>query len=61
MDEQVTEEGLRIGAAVTLSRLMETAKTLCASRPPEQTSVLAAIREQLRWFAGNQVGLYFPL
>ncbi len=49
------DEGLRIGGSVTLSRLMEVAADLVASRPEEQTSALFAIREQLRWFAGNQV------
>eukprot|EP00884_Botryococcus_braunii_P020051 jgi/Botrbrau1/672/Bobra.0161s0055.1 len=52
---EVGDEGLRIGASVTLSCLMERGKEVVAARPAHQTSAVAAIREQLRWFAGNQI------
>ncbi|GIL49662.1 hypothetical protein Vafri_5944 [Volvox africanus] len=51
----VTETGVEIGAAVTLTRMMKAFKGLIATRPRHQVSALEAVVNQLRWFAGNQI------
>ncbi|GLC34818.1 hypothetical protein PLESTB_001167600 [Pleodorina starrii] len=51
----VTDSGVEIGAAVTLTRMMKAFKGLIASRPRHQVSAMEAIVNQLRWFAGNQI------
>lgn len=52
---KITDAGLEFGASVTLTRLMETCKKMVKERPQWETSGCAAIAEQLRWFAGNQI------
>ncbi len=51
----VTEEGLHIGAGVTLTQLMELLRVQAAAQPAHRTSALKALAEQLRWFAGLQI------
>ncbi|KXZ53315.1 hypothetical protein GPECTOR_7g1209 [Gonium pectorale] len=51
----VTETGVEIGAAVTLTRMMKAFKGLIASRPRHQVAAMEAVVNQLRWFAGNQI------
>ncbi|EFJ45339.1 hypothetical protein VOLCADRAFT_63971 [Volvox carteri f. nagariensis] len=51
----VTETGVEIGAAVTLTRMMKAFKGLIASRPRHEVSAMEAVVNQLRWFAGNQI------
>ncbi|KAG2484282.1 hypothetical protein HYH03_016926 [Edaphochlamys debaryana] len=51
----VTEEGVEIGAAVTLTRMLRAFKGLIASRPRHEVSGMEAVVNQLRWFAGNQI------
>lgn len=46
---KVTESGVEVGAAVTLSRMMRAFKELMASRPRHETSTLEAVVNQLRW------------
>lgn len=52
---EVTPEGVSVGAAVTLSKVMEAFKGLITTMPPSQTSTLRAVVEQLRWFAGPPI------
>ncbi|GFR49634.1 hypothetical protein Agub_g11707 [Astrephomene gubernaculifera] len=51
----VTDSGVEVGAAVTLTRLLAAFKGLIACRPRHQVAALEAIVNQLRWFAGNQI------
>lgn len=46
---------LEFGANLTLSDLERVVRDLIASLPKEQTGVLRAIRDQLRYFAGRQI------
>lgn len=48
-------EGLRVGSAVTLTRLLHTLKKQIQSLPAEQVAVFKAVVSQLRWFAGLQI------
>ena len=52
---EVTGDGVRVGASVPLSVMVDRMKALIASEPPSRTSTLRAVVEQLRWFAGVQV------
>jgi len=52
---EVTEEGLRVGAAVPLTKMLHRMKELIATEPRTRTSTLRAVVEQLRWFAGVQI------
>ncbi|KAK9811378.1 hypothetical protein WJX72_002855 [[Myrmecia] bisecta] len=52
---EVSDAGLTVGASVTLSRLLASCLDLVAERPAHTTSTFAALAEQLRWFAGNQI------
>ncbi len=49
MQIKVTDSGVEVGAAVTLSRMMRAFRELMASRPRHQTSTLEAVVNQLRW------------
>ncbi|KAG1664510.1 hypothetical protein FOA52_007774 [Chlamydomonas sp. UWO 241] len=51
----VTDAGIEIGSAVTLTRMMHAFKAEIACRPASQTSTLTAVVNQLRWFAGCQI------
>lgn len=48
-------EGIEIGAAVTLSSLMDFLRGVIKDKPTFMTVGCSAIVEQLRWFAGNQI------
>ena len=50
------DEGLQVGASVTLTRLMEMLGHLIAKRPPAETSTFAALHEQLKWVSVPLVG-----
>lgn len=52
---RVTEDGLRVGASVPLSTLLEVLRAEIKSQPAHKTSTFRAVVEQLRWFAGVQV------
>ncbi|KAK9861190.1 hypothetical protein WJX84_010543 [Apatococcus fuscideae] len=52
---EVGPEGLTVGAAVTLSRLMRKLKQLVADRPKHETRTFQAMGEQMKYFAGNQI------
>ena len=52
---ELTEDGLIVGAAVTLSKLTTKLKELLASLPKYKTQTFAALLEMLRWFAGQQI------
>lgn len=51
----VTNRGVEVGAAVTLTRLMHFLKAQIATRPSHETQTFRAVVNQLRWFAGNQI------
>jgi xanthine dehydrogenase/oxidase len=46
--------GLRVGASVTLTRLLEALRSAAAA-DPSTGAVFAAAAAQLRWFAGAQI------
>ena len=52
---RVKEDGLEIGASVTLTELVETLKQCIAQRDAHETSACSGFVEQLRWFAGSQI------
>lgn len=52
---EVTDSGIRVGAAVTLSQMEDVFKTELEVRPTHQTRVLKAMVEMLQWFAGKQI------
>ena len=52
---ELTEDGLIVGAAVTLSKLTTKLKELLASLPNSKTRTFGALLEMLRWFAGQQI------
>jgi xanthine dehydrogenase/oxidase len=52
---EVLEDGLRVGASVPLSTLLEVLRAQIKSLPEHKTSTFRAVVEQLRWFAGVQV------
>ncbi|XP_025104164.1 xanthine dehydrogenase/oxidase-like [Pomacea canaliculata] len=52
--EQV-DEGIKVGASVTLAALDNALKDAITSLPEETTRVFTAFVEMLRWFAGNQI------
>ncbi|XP_069810295.1 xanthine dehydrogenase/oxidase isoform X2 [Dendropsophus ebraccatus] len=50
-----TEEGIRIGAACSLSTLSDVLQKAVSDLPSYKTEVFRAVLEQLRWFAGQQI------
>ena len=52
---KLKEDGLLVGAAVTLSKLTVKLKELLSLLPAHKTKVFAALFEMLRWFAGQQI------
>ncbi|XP_022080344.1 xanthine dehydrogenase/oxidase-like [Acanthaster planci] len=52
---EVTQSGIRIGAAVSLTRVSDYLKELIQKESEHKTRVFAAIVEMLRWFAGQQI------
>ena len=52
---ELTDEGLLVGAAVTLASLDSRLQQLMASLPRHKTQVFEAMLEMLRWFAGPQI------
>ncbi|GAV73021.1 Fer2 domain-containing protein/FAD_binding_5 domain-containing protein/Ald_Xan_dh_C domain-containing protein/Fer2_2 domain-containing protein/Ald_Xan_dh_C2 domain-containing protein/CO_deh_flav_C domain-containing protein [Cephalotus follicularis] len=51
----VKDDGLEIGAAVRLSKLLKTFKKIVTKRAAHETSSCKAFIEQLKWFAGTQI------
>lgn len=52
---ELKEDGLLVGAAVTLTKLTVKLKELLSLLPAHKTKVFAALLEMLRWFAGQQI------
>ena len=52
---ELMDEGLLVGAAVTLTSLDSRLQQLTASLPQHKTQVFQAMLEMLRWFAGPQI------
>lgn len=52
---RVKEDGLEIGASVTLTELVDTLKQCIGQRDAHETSACSSFVEQLRWFAGSQI------
>jgi len=52
---QVTEDGVEIGASVTLTDLLEFLTEVVTEEKEHKTKGCKAIIEQLRWFAGTQI------
>ncbi|KAI2654484.1 Aldehyde oxidase 1 [Labeo rohita] len=52
---QHTQDGIQVGASVTLTVLGEVLRTAVKNLPAHQTEVFKAVLEQLRWFAGQQI------
>ena len=52
---QVLDEGLQVGASVTLTRLMDMLDVLVKQRPKHETRTYKAMYEQLRYFAGPPI------
>ncbi|KAJ3055193.1 hypothetical protein HK097_011269 [Rhizophlyctis rosea] len=50
-----TDDGVHFGGSVTLTTLQHTLESLCSRREPHQTRGLAALLDNLRFFAGNQI------
>ncbi|XP_069624485.1 xanthine dehydrogenase/oxidase isoform X2 [Ranitomeya imitator] len=50
-----TEEGIRFGAACSLTTLGDVLGKAVSDHPPYKTEVFRAVLEQLRWFAGQQI------
>ena len=51
----VEEDGVRLGASVTLDRLEELCTKLETTHPAWQLRIFKEIKEMLRWFAGKQI------
>lgn len=51
----VKDDGLEIGAAVRLTELLKTFRTVVTERPAHETSSCKAFIEQIKWFAGTQI------
>ncbi|KAJ6632922.1 Xanthine dehydrogenase [Pseudolycoriella hygida] len=51
----VTDNGIKIGAAVTLTELQDVLQREIVARPEHETRVYSAIVEMLHWFAGKQI------
>ena len=52
---KLTEDGLIVGAAITLTKLATKLKELQTLLPEQKTRSFAALLEMLRWFAGRQI------
>ena len=52
---RLTEEGLLIGASVTLTDLKDYITDLLTKQPPHTTGVMEALLNMLKWFAGPQI------
>ena len=51
----VTDGGLRIGSAVTLSEMQNALQLQIDSKPEHETRLFRAIVDMLHWFAGKQI------
>ncbi|CAG5132521.1 unnamed protein product [Candidula unifasciata] len=51
----VSEDGVTIGGAVTLSQFNDELKKVILSFPEHKTRVISSIVEMLQWFAGHQI------
>jgi hypothetical protein len=52
---KLTEDGLVVGAVVTLTKLATKLKELQTLLPEQKTRGFTALLEMLRWFAGRQI------
>ncbi|XP_073682885.1 xanthine dehydrogenase/oxidase isoform X1 [Garra rufa] len=52
---QHTQDGIQVGASVTLTVLGDVLHAAVKKLPAHQTEVFKAVLEQLRWFAGQQI------
>ncbi len=52
---KVEANGVRVGAAVTLSEMEEVLMVQIKTQPEHKTRIFSAIVEMLRWFAGKQI------
>jgi len=52
---EVVDEGLLVGAAVSLTQLSTKLQELIDTLPEHKTRTFAALQEMLRWFAGSQI------
>uniref|UniRef100_A0A673LCF9 Xanthine dehydrogenase/oxidase n=1 Tax=Sinocyclocheilus rhinocerous TaxID=307959 RepID=A0A673LCF9_9TELE len=52
---QHTQDGIQVGASVTLTVLGDMLRAAVKKLPAHQTEVFEAVLEQLRWFAGQQI------
>lgn len=52
---KVTDDGVEIGASVTLTNVLESFSGIVRERSEHETSGCKAVIEQLRWFAGAQI------
>uniref|UniRef100_A0A8C2HBN1 Xanthine dehydrogenase/oxidase n=1 Tax=Cyprinus carpio TaxID=7962 RepID=A0A8C2HBN1_CYPCA len=52
---QHTQDGIEVGASVTLTVLGDVLRAAVKKLPAHQTEVFKAVLEQLRWFAGQQI------
>uniref|UniRef100_A0A671R9Z6 Xanthine dehydrogenase/oxidase-like n=1 Tax=Sinocyclocheilus anshuiensis TaxID=1608454 RepID=A0A671R9Z6_9TELE len=52
---QHTQDGIQVGASVTLTLLGDVLRAAVKKLPAHQTEVFEAVLEQLRWFAGQQI------
>uniref|UniRef100_A0A8C1GP10 xanthine dehydrogenase n=1 Tax=Cyprinus carpio TaxID=7962 RepID=A0A8C1GP10_CYPCA len=52
---QHTQDGIEVGASVTLTVLGDVLRAAVKKLPTHQTEVFEAVLEQLRWFAGQQI------
>uniref|UniRef100_A0A672MMD3 xanthine dehydrogenase n=1 Tax=Sinocyclocheilus grahami TaxID=75366 RepID=A0A672MMD3_SINGR len=52
---QNTQDGIQVGASVTLTVLGDVLRAAVKKLPAHQTEVFKAVLEQLRWFAGQQI------
>ncbi|BFZ07584.1 hypothetical protein BsWGS_10623 [Bradybaena similaris] len=51
----VGDDGVTVGASVTLSQLSDELKKVIRSLPEHKTRVMSSIVEMLQWFAGHQI------
>ena len=52
---QVMEDGVKIGASVTLTKLEKLCDKLCETLTTDKIKVFSQIKQMLRWFAGKQI------
>ena len=55
LEMKLTDNGLLVGASVTLTNLQNYCTGLVSSLPSYQTGVFQAVLDMLKWFAGYQI------